>query len=513
MTPWQQLLASAIVGTDRLPALPALSEPPLLAQIAHREKESALLSSAVVVSIRRQAGWMPEEIPVGAGESPARQEMLPPLSRNAAHHLKALLTGMHAGLLPEFLKAADQAGRIVPAELLPRLLTHAQQQRHLSSLMTNVIGERGAWLIAHKSDWQYLETSPEPGIWEIGDIKQRVAWLARKRSEAPAEARSALEAVIGKEPAAVRAEFLSVLAKGLSMEDEPFLEQALDDKSKEVRGVAANLLGRLPESRWASRMCARAQTAVIHQAGGFLRASKLEIHLPKSLDNAMKRDGIDPVPYTSRKQLGERAAILMLIIGGVPPSYWEKTFGLTAEAILKLAKNQEWEQPLVSGWAMAATRFGNAAWAAAILAGDFPWSKLLLPVVELAAVLPAQEREAFLLRTLGGSRGIFAPSTPEPDQVSELRPMLSSFDQLPDKLADAILVVLKKSFSSDKPSWHGLSLLQELAPRISLAAAAQWIDALGQIPETNPHHGSVQKTADLLSFRIEMHRSIQETDL
>ena len=45
------------------------------------------------------------------------------------------------------------------------------------------------------------------------------------------------------------------------MDDEPFLESALDDRSREVRQQAADLLTRLPDSRLALRMAERAGPA------------------------------------------------------------------------------------------------------------------------------------------------------------------------------------------------------------------------------------------------------------
>jgi len=530
MTAWQQIVSSAIVGTDRLLLLPSIADPPLLARLPEGEKEAALLSTAAVLSLRRRAGWLPEQAAAEGPDTPAAAEERPGVSRHAARHLKSLLSGEHAVLLPEWLQAADRAGRIVPPELLPRLLAHARQQRFSMESLAAAIGKRGVWLIGRKLEWRLPEPGTDPTVWETGETKERIAWLAAKRLEDPAAARAALEKVIGNESAAVRAEFIGALAAGLSAADEPFLETTLNDKSKEVRKAAASLLCRLPDSRWVERMSGRAHAALRYQPGGLLRSAKLEVLLPESLDNAMKRDGIDPGPYTARKQVGERAAILMLIVAGVPPSRWEQTFGITPAAILKLAKDHEWAEALLSGWAMAAIHSGDAQWAAAILMDENSWPKLLVPLADVASSVPAAEREAFILRALAETRGIVgaaitaittiaAPTTAAAtteqaeELLARLHPVLKTFDELPESLAAGLLPVVKKLLGGGKPSWTCATIVHELAPRIPLPACPQWIEILGQLSEENSLTRQIQKTAELLVFRTEMHRAIQESDL
>lgn len=513
MTSWQQIVSSAIVGTDRLPVLPSLADPPLLAWLPSAEKESTLLSAAALLSLRRRAGWLPEQVAVeGELIAASAAEDRPVVSREAARHLKTLLAGEHVLLLREWLRAVDRAGRIVPPELLPRLLARAKPQRLFMAMgsLAAVIGKRGVWLMEQKPEWRNLELNLDAAVWETGNAGERVAWLTAKRVEDPIAARAALEEGISKESAAVRAEFVGALANGLSLADEPFLEATLDDKSKEVRKTAASLLCRLPGSQWVERMSIRAEAALRYQPGGLLRSGKLEVSLPESLDNAMKRDGIDPSPYAARKQLGERAAILMLIIAGVPPTRWEEAFGTAPRAILKLAMDHEWAEALLSGWAMATTHFGNAAWATAILTAGIPESKLLVPIADIASSVPAAEREAFILRIFAEPRG----TTKEMEEwLTSLSPVLQTFDELPESVATGLLPIVKKLLGSEKPSWSCAAIIHELALRLSLSACSRWIEAIGQISEENLSNRQIQKTTELLVFRTEMHRAILESDL
>ena len=57
--------------------------------------------------------------------------------------------------------------------------------------------------------------------------------------------------------------FLDSLRTGLGPQDEPFLEQALADRSRNVRAVAAELLSALPGSALAARMAAARPRACV----------------------------------------------------------------------------------------------------------------------------------------------------------------------------------------------------------------------------------------------------------
>lgn len=57
-----------------------------------------------------------------------------------------------------------------------------------------------------------------------------------------------------------RSDFLAAFEKGLSPDDEAFLESTLGDRRKEVRRVASYLLAHLPESGLRRRMLERAST-------------------------------------------------------------------------------------------------------------------------------------------------------------------------------------------------------------------------------------------------------------
>src|SRR6185437_16208150 len=78
----------------------------------------------------------------------------------------------------------------------------------------------------------------------------------------PASGRALVEATWSSDGARYRAAFIAGLGTGLSTDDEPLLNQALSDRSFEVRRVATELLARLPGSEAARRASSRAAAAV-----------------------------------------------------------------------------------------------------------------------------------------------------------------------------------------------------------------------------------------------------------
>src|SRR5262249_35073360 len=112
---------------------------------------------------------------------------------------------------------------------------------------------RAAWRAAQRREWGSLAVSaaeaPADDVtgWELGSIGRRVGILAALRRRDPAAAREMLAKAWPTETPDDRAALLGALATGLSTGDEPLLETALDDRRKEVRVAAVELLALLPD--------------------------------------------------------------------------------------------------------------------------------------------------------------------------------------------------------------------------------------------------------------------------
>jgi hypothetical protein len=196
---------------------------------------------------------------------------------------------------------------------------------------------------------------------------------------------------------------LNELATGLSMDDEPFLEETLDDRRGAVRQRAAELLARLPDSGLVRRMTERADGYIDlppDTRSGLRRLlpggqPKVEVRLPIACDKAMQRDGVDPKPIGKR---GERGWWLLQSLRVVPLGHWVERWGAAPAEIVAAALRSEEADLLVETWTEAAKRQRDLDWARAFLDAR-PDDRHVRPLIGL---LPPAEREARALAALAG---------------------------------------------------------------------------------------------------------------
>ncbi|WP_371497505.1 DUF5691 domain-containing protein [Kitasatospora sp. NBC_00374] len=406
---WAELETAALLGTDRRP-LPDPAGPPALLAAAgavdRTDPAVALLDLAALAAVRRRAGGQAlpaPELPAAAPPDDRRE-----LPRAAAHRLAVLVGGRTAGaapanlaeLLPQWLGAALERGYRLPPALVPALLDAARARSELRGDVVALAGPLGRWLAERNPDWRFVhrtaaESVPGPAgpqIWQEGLFAERVTYLARLRRERPEEALQLLGSTWATERAEDRVLFLDALQDGLGAADEPFLEAALTDRSKNVRATAAELLSTLPGSALATRMAERARTAVR------LEGRRLTVSPPVECDAGMQRDGIPPKSPTGR---GERAWWFGEIVAAAPLSLWPADTGLGPEQLLRLPVGDgesDWTDDLREAWARAAVRQQDADWARALL-GPVPRpghpGRTAGSPARLLSVLPVAERAAW----------------------------------------------------------------------------------------------------------------------
>ncbi|MGV9290381.1 DUF5691 domain-containing protein [Streptomyces sp. NPDC003719] len=406
---WEELVTSALLGTQR-------RTPRGLAP--GRDAPAALLDVAAVETVRRRAGLSPAR--AARRPQPAPDDDRPPLPAAAARRLTMLLTdrpGTAGGgrrgtapdlmeLLPQWLAAANARGFAAPPETLPALLDAARGRTDLRPAALAFAGPRALWLARLNPDWRFaLRATPGGGtglpgpeaaerireLWQEGLFAERVALLASLRSRDPAAARGLLASTWATERAEDRLMFLDSLREGLTPADEPFLEQALADRSRNVRATAAELLSALPGSALAARMAARALTCVsLDLAPG---RPAIAVEAPHECDAGMERDGVVPKPPTGR---GERSWWFGQLVEAAPLGAWPARLGgRTPEEIVALPVTDDWEGELHAAWCRAAVRQRDAAWARALLGAP------TAPEAGGPGAVSLAER-AKLLGTLGG---------------------------------------------------------------------------------------------------------------
>ncbi|MFF8969624.1 DUF5691 domain-containing protein [Streptomyces sp. NPDC014995] len=409
---WEDLVTAALLGTDR-------RTPP--GAVPGRSAPAALLDVAAAETVRRRAGLRPGR--AAPRPEPTPEDPRPSLPAAAARRLALLLAGRPGAggggrrgtapdlmeLLPQWLATANARGFAAPAEALPALLDAARGRTDLRPAALEFAGPRALWLARLNPDWRFaLRATPGAGaslpgpeetdrierLWQEGLFAERVALLAAIRARDPDAARELLAGTWPTERAEDRLMFLDSLRTGLGPRDEPFLEQALADRSRNVRATAAELLSALPGSALATRMAVRATACVA--VDRTRDTPTLVVEAPHECDAAMERDGVVPKAPSGR---GERSWWFGQLVEATPLAAWPARLGgRTPEEIVALPVADDWLSELHAAWCRAAVRQRDADWSRALLgvpsapeAGG-PGAVSLAERAKLLGTLPAGER-------------------------------------------------------------------------------------------------------------------------
>jgi hypothetical protein len=389
---WQDLVSTALVGTDR-------RTPPAAGRFAAPgdSPAAALLSSAALMSAWRRAGnagsAYSAELVGEQGEAadeavPGRSAALDPrpLLPTATSARLTALVASRSETLPEYLGAAAKTGFRAPAELLPPLFDYARGSIAVRADLMTLAGPRGTWLAKQNQQWSTFTryaAAPDPQAWHSDKPHERIGYLAWFRGKDPASARALVEeAWTQSGPAAggsaakalsaeTRAAYVEALAVGLGPEDEPFLESALDDKSRQVRAEAVRLLATLPSSRFAERMAARLREWVQVTVEGDSVLVSLRDQPPQVTED-QARDGIGEgwVQTEDERRLARMQPSYWLedLIASTPLTAWEH-FGLSPAELLRATAANRWEaNSCHRGWRSATLRQKDPVWAEAFCA-------------------------------------------------------------------------------------------------------------------------------------------------
>jgi uncharacterized protein DUF5691 len=426
MSLWAEVTNTALIGCERKP--PPLNGARdnlggLLARLNRNDREGALLGAAALVSFYERAGTLPLK---DARPSPqvCEPDASPRCRGAAAARLAMMLRGEYKELLPEWLAKTASSGRRAPEELLPQLLELGRLKLALREFVLPALGRRGLWLAAQNPDWSYAlrahaggPSHEESGIsdreraapvadeqsWHQGNHEARLTFLRLLRATDAARARELLASTWNEEKPDYRAEFLSVFETGLSLEDEPMLESALDDRSKGVVRTAAKLLIRLPQSRLYRRTIERARPLISLKKKSRGKIA-LEIAPPQTCDDAMSRDAVGSKPAQGMSQ---EAWLLRQVVNLTPPSVWNQSLGLSTDELARAAlADKEWGEALLESWASAAKLHQDGAWAEALLNQQGKNGFNFNVLRTLFESLPNELKEKYMLKSLRGGKSL-----------------------------------------------------------------------------------------------------------
>lgn len=515
MNIWQDLVKTAVVGTQRQQMKNFSQENQLgevLSRLDSNDKEGSLLSAAGAIYLYQKAGKL-AAIDNKKTLETCDLDDLPYCSQLSEQHLGMILSGGDSRALPEWLKLLAEAKKVISPKYLPELLALGKRNNHLRKDILPVLGKRGFWLAAQNPEWNYAVGEDADQIWKNGSLEARIKLLKELRQSEPEKGRSThqrcgrsqLQNIWSKERAQERASLLEVLEVALSVDDEPFLEDALEDRSKQVRDVAARLLAQIPESKLVQRMIERVRPLLS------LNNKGIEVVLPQKCTLEMTQDGIDESKYIP--SLGEKASLLLQMLSCVPPSIWSDDWKKTPDELLKIIENSKWKKLLLEAWATATVKSKDIVWAEALLKSSVSLYKNLNhidnSIVNFIRILPSSQVETLTLEALQQSS-----NTPPFNSTSPAFPLLIHTPHIwNEEISRAVISSIKGCIENNNQvnDWQVGSALGRFSLKIAPSIYHEAAEILKFEESENTHKpiiDAIDKFLTKLQFRYEMKEAL-----
>ncbi len=405
--PWNDLVKNALLGVEnssfKVTTLDSLA---MLEVNTTAEAPRLLAEGVALLTQMRKAGFLLQDFD---GEIPS----LVASNTNTAPSLKIsnilnlILSGPQRAVLAEFLFLLKRYGKTLPTAEVPSLMALPEVSK-IWPQIAPLLGEAGRWLLSQHPEWSLRLQDPSNFDWKTGSRSERLAQLNFWRQQSPSFAIELLASTWESESPADKTAFINCLELGLSISDEPFLEQCLDDRRKEVRQASPPLLAKIPGSQLAHRMARRASDCFSFK-NNFLKINNLE-----EPDLPAQRDGI--LQMHPGWLGGAKAGHLGQLVSLVPPTHWESVFEKTPNEVLDLFSKTDWDETLIRACLEATVFHENSIWAAALL--EFWQANEQMRVWELpvsnrlASLLPDEEVNRLALIFLNQHTGLPTEFTP-----------------------------------------------------------------------------------------------------
>lgn len=503
---WQKLVGAALVGTGRgePPDIVAATDSatPLAALVAQWQQglaaEELLLAVAGTAALQQQVGWLPRQVTVEQTAQSTIQDQRLPLPATATHFLERLLNQEHPELLPEFLQAVNRAGFRAPEEQLPHLLEQGAKVPRLRPFIYPLLGEFGRHLASLNPAWEYatVEFDNWPTLrahWQQLELNGRRALLAYLRLHAPAIGRQLLESTWKRDADATRRDLIRSLEQGLSAEDEPFLERALDDRDVTVRRKAAELLASLPGSRLCQRMIVNGAAMLLWTP---LLKTQINVRFPEVIVDSLVRDGVNR-PAAAEPTPNERTRMLIQIVGAIPLTHWSETWKAKPSEIVHAVQTSKWPRTLTTALATAALRQRNVEWAIALLEQDSYSDR----TARLIAILPPDHCFAEVQRRVADKEQTMAANMP---LIRFLRHWPHPWDLATSRMWVDFLVGQATLESESKASPILRHQMRQLARQCVPEVAGYAAEAFASAELSDPWKQATRAFLKTISFRNEM---------
>ena len=509
--------SQALLGTERRPPAFSPDDTPtglVLKEIAAAfpgDDAGALLRGAGVLAVCARAGHVAEK-KIGAPlppVCPAEPRDMLPESAPVVDVFGEIFREGFFRLQGEAIAYLSARNMVLPPSLLVPALAMGRETPALRPALARVLGERGLWLSDRNPAWSLFAVASEDELdqeaWDHGRPAQRKAFFLLERLRDPGAARERFERDMPSMGAAERRDLLTVFIRNLSLEDEELLERILrKDRGREVKKAAAELLSRLPGSRYVARMGERLLScmdvasaeegagdapSVLRRIVSALkgREKKEFIVPPESYDASWGDDLITEKSPFSR--FGPRAGWLYQMASAVPLAWWSAHTGKTPDELLELSERSEWKNVLQIAWGDAFEREADASWAQAMLqrvkkGGVWPSSSgNRLGGFRLAGMLTGSERD----------RAWESMLTAEnlPDLLQDIRSRQEEGYLMSPSLAKKALSLMKERLSSKNWDYYLASVAGELAALLPLDMLAGAREFLAFPPDSDSSNRNI----------------------
>ena len=348
-TTWINLKKAALLGTE--------------GEFDHQLGGAAILQQAGAKAFYQETGQQAKKLDHVPGRHYSEGDACSP---RLSQLISLMLDGRNGEVLRETLELLGRKNLRLTAVLLPQLLDKASKLYALRPLVTPILGLVGRTLASEHKNWRYasqenLSWALASEDWRSNVSTARQGILFQLRLQDPAMALALIESSWRSEVSAATTWIVRQLVTNLSLQDEDFLELALDDRSITVRRKAAELLSHLPDSALTLRVTEYADEAIQFKDGW-------QLDMPDEMPNEWVRDGIILRNWQQKEKV--KAAQLTDLMASVPLAIWQEKLGLDPAGILDSCAEHEWSDAFIKGFATAAERQKNYNWALALLKFD-----------------------------------------------------------------------------------------------------------------------------------------------